>query len=97
MIEHSGIKPNINYESLNPQRNDYYSKKNNIHQNINMDRQAQNLEQLQNNIAIMDYKLFSENYKTSKELSYNNDINNKMNNRENIPTILVNNQFAKTN
>ena len=89
---------NFNFESINPQRLDIQntrmtenndSKFNHIDEDYQLNRNLQVNSIAPRHVNLMDYSQFSENYKTYKNNSYEdeNNINKKLSQRDNIPNI----------
>ena len=82
----------MNLETINPQRNLLFNSKNS---NTNFSKLENERNQLiynhnnnNNNLHIIDYNLFSDNYKNRDKIEQD-DINNKLGNRENTPNIAI--------
>jgi hypothetical protein len=80
----------VNLETINPQRNLVFNSKNSntnfstLEQERNQQMHTHNNKQLH----IIDYNLFSDNYKNRDNIEQD-DINNKLGNRENTPNISI--------
>ena len=89
LMDDMGIN-RMNLETINPQRNLVFNSKNS-HTNfskLEQERNQQMYNHNNNNLHIIDYNLFSDNYKNRDKIEQD-DINNKLGNRENTPNIAV--------
>ena len=79
----------VNLETINPQRNLVLNSKNS---NTNFSKLEQERNQMythnNSNLHIIDYNLFSDNYKNRDKIEPD-EINNKLGNRENSPNVAI--------
>jgi hypothetical protein len=82
----------INLETINPQRNLVFNSKNSNtnFSKLEQERNQQMYTHNNDNLHIIDYTLFSDNYKNRDKLEQD-DINNKLGSRENTPNIAFTN------
>ena len=79
----------MNLETINPQRNLVFNSKNSNTNFSNLEKERnQQMYNHNNNLHIIDYNLFSDNYKNRDKIEQD-DINNKLGNRENTPNIAI--------
>tara|TARA_B110001469_G_C9639763_1_gene321521 strand:+ start:414 stop:872 length:459 start_codon:yes stop_codon:yes gene_type:complete len=87
----------VNLETINPQRNLVLNSKNS---NTNCSKLEQERNQMythnNSNLHIIDYNLFSDNYKNRNRIEPD-EINNKLGNRENTPNVAMSYSTTSSN